>query len=798
MSQSGSLSNQVPIIPGNVPIDFVTDVGGPATSVGNVIVVTGASTPAGSVPLFTAGAGNTVTYNIQKSQAIAATDATKVGVASFDSASFAVDANGFVTIIGSTSPLSRMLVQTGTSPVIASGGAITFNGSVVSAGTNPVRTDGTGANTMALEVQRSQAIVATDATKVGLAVFDSASFSVDANGYVTLATAGPATTITGNTGGALPTTANNWNILGTGSITNAGSGSTLTVQLTGLTNHAILVGAGTATITKVGPTATAGQVLQSAGAAADPAFSTATYPSTTTVSQILYSSSTNVVAGLATTNRAVLTTGATGIPVLTALATDGQVIIGSTAGVPAAALLTAGTGITITNGSNAITIAANGSVLGQTITGDSGGALSPTAGNWNLLGSGSITTSGSGSTLTTQLTSLTNHNVLIGAGTSTITKVAPSATSGVPLISQGAASDPAFGTAVVAGGGTGATSFTAYAVITGGTTSTGALQNVSGVGTSGQILTSNGAGALPTWQSGSASTTAAIKITKFTASATWTKATSPSPIQIQIIAWGGGAGGGSGCKNAAGTFRQGASGGGGGQFINYTFAASVFGATETVTIGATAAGGTAQSSDNTNGNSGTVGTNTSIGSVVIAVGGKPGNPGLHQNSNVDGAFAQPSITNYLFNNDTSGIGASPIGATSSPASALAFSGYATMGATGGGSGGGVNASDVVGAGTDAGTNYKTDGTTIKTAGGLGGAISTNGGVGGNAVVDVFNYGATGGGGGGGSKTTNGGTGGNGGTPGSGGGGGGSSLNAVGNSGAGGIGARGELWVIEYF
>jgi len=49
-------------------------------------------------------------------------------------------------------------------------------------------------------------------------------------------------------------------------------------------------------------------------------------------------------------------------------------------------------------------------------------------------------------------------------------------------------------------GGTGIVSATAYAVITGGTTSTGAFQSVSGLGSSGQILTSNGAGALPTWQ----------------------------------------------------------------------------------------------------------------------------------------------------------------------------------------------------------------------------------------------------------------------------------------------------------
>ena len=98
-------------------------------------------------------------------------------------------------------------------------------------------------------------------------------------------------------------------------------------------------------------------------------------------------------------------------------------------------------------------------------------------------------------------TSATNHNVILGASTlSTLTNVAPSSTSGVPLISQGAAVDPAFGTMVVAGGGTGVTSFTAYSVITGGTSSTGALQNVSGVGTSGQLLVSNGAGALPAWQ----------------------------------------------------------------------------------------------------------------------------------------------------------------------------------------------------------------------------------------------------------------------------------------------------------
>lgn len=49
-------------------------------------------------------------------------------------------------------------------------------------------------------------------------------------------------------------------------------------------------------------------------------------------------------------------------------------------------------------------------------------------------------------------------------------------------------------------GGTFKSSFTPFSIITGGTTSTGALQTVSGVGTSTQVLTSNGPGALPTWQ----------------------------------------------------------------------------------------------------------------------------------------------------------------------------------------------------------------------------------------------------------------------------------------------------------
>lgn len=63
-------------------------------------------------------------------------------------------------------------------------------------------------------------------------------------------------------------------------------------------------------------------------------------------------------------------------------------------------------------------------------------------------------------------TAVTQYNVITGAATSsTLNNVAPSATSGVPLISQGASAQPIFGTVAIAGGGTNATTFTQSAGI---------------------------------------------------------------------------------------------------------------------------------------------------------------------------------------------------------------------------------------------------------------------------------------------------------------------------------------------
>lgn len=73
---------------------------------------------------------------------------------------------------------------------------------------------------------------------------------------------------------------------------------------------------------------------------------------------------------------------------------------------------------------------------------------------------------------------VTQYDLLIGAASNGITSVAPSAISGIPVISQGSSSNPTFGTAVVAGGGTGSTSFNINGVVISATTTTGSLTSL--------------------------------------------------------------------------------------------------------------------------------------------------------------------------------------------------------------------------------------------------------------------------------------------------------------------------------
>lgn len=97
------------------------------------------------------------------------------------------------------------------------------------------------------------------------------------------------------------------------------------------------------------------------------------------------------------------------------------------------------------------------------------------------------------------------------------------------------------GTVTVAQGGTGRTSFTVFAPIFGGITTTGALQSGT-VGSAGQVLTSNGAGAIATFQTIPTVTPAALTRTSDT-NVTLTLGGTPATALLQAtsitVGWSG-------------------------------------------------------------------------------------------------------------------------------------------------------------------------------------------------------------------------------------------------------------------
>lgn len=263
-------------------------------------------------------------------------------------------------------------------------------------------------------------------------------------------------TLTGNTGGAVPPTGGTVNVIGSGVISVAGNPgtSTLTIAVDGTVASSFPADVGTAIPVLGALTIAGGTGINTAGAG-----------STVTVN--LDAPVTIAHGGTASTSfnaNGVVISGTLSTSPLTSLTlTDGQIVIGNTAGSPAAATLTNGAGITIINGANSITIASSITQGIVTLNGDTGSATGTTV---TIAGGTGITTSATGSTLTVDLDT--------------------------PV--------------TVPNGGTGNTTFTAYSVICAGTTAAGAFQNVSGLGSAGQVLKSNGAGALPSWQTDAGST----------------------------------------------------------------------------------------------------------------------------------------------------------------------------------------------------------------------------------------------------------------------------------------------------
>ncbi len=128
-------------------------------------------------------------------------------------------------------------------------------------------------------------------------------------------------------------------------------------------------------------------------------------------------------------------------------------------------------------------------------------------------------------------------------------------------------------------------------------------------GTSGQVLTSGGAAAAPSWAT--VSSAKATTTNTFNSSGTWTKPSGyGTSARAFIQVWGGGGAGG----RYSGVNPSG-SGGGGGGYSERWIALSDLSATETVTIGA---GGTAGTG------SGGAGGNTTFGSILTGYGGGGG------------------------------------------------------------------------------------------------------------------------------------------------------------------------------
>lgn len=83
---------------GTIAYQYTANTGVAVPSANNLNIF-GATVAAGSTPVYTTGSGSTITTNVQITQALAASDATKIGLGNFYNANFTVDSNGFVQLL---------------------------------------------------------------------------------------------------------------------------------------------------------------------------------------------------------------------------------------------------------------------------------------------------------------------------------------------------------------------------------------------------------------------------------------------------------------------------------------------------------------------------------------------------------------------------------------------------------------------------------------------------------------------------------------------------------------------------
>ncbi len=126
----------------------------------------------------------------------------------------------------------------------------------------------------------------------------------------------------------------------------------------------------------------------------------------------------------------------------------------------------------------------------------------PTNNSWNSQDPVQVTKGGTGLNTVAQgdllIASASNTLASLPKDTNSTRYLSNTGTNNAPAYAQVDLSNGVTGTLPVGNGGLGVASTTAYGVLAGGTTTTGAIQNI-GAGSSGQILKSNGSSSLPTF-----------------------------------------------------------------------------------------------------------------------------------------------------------------------------------------------------------------------------------------------------------------------------------------------------------
>lgn len=433
---------------GIISKSFVTDVGTATPALGVLTV-------AGGTNINTAGAISTVTVNLDTAvSGLSSLDMAtggRIGTATSAGNTLliqAYDVDGgvyatFATLTAANDPSMNLADN------VTKGGGYIYR----AGGTDvPVSDGGTGASSL------------TDhGVLVGSGAAAVTALAVGATNEVLLGSTGADPTWGSVPNAALTnssiTLSNGNNITITGSPVSLGG--TATVNVSGTTQYALQVGDATGSLDSLA-VGSANQILQSGGAGSNPAWSTATYPATTSQGDILYSSSDNTLASLAkdaTATRYLANTGTsnnpawdqvnlangvtgtlpvgnggTGVttftdhgvlvgsgasaPTALTVGTDGQVLLGSTGADPVfATLASSGSTIAFTPGAGTLNLETGSAVCTSAST-DSGSAT-PSSGVLTIAGGDNIDTSGAGSTVTIAVGSAVCDSVNTDSGTAT-------------------------------------------------------------------------------------------------------------------------------------------------------------------------------------------------------------------------------------------------------------------------------------------------------------------------------------------------------------------------------------------